>query len=32
MDSDHVILSASPTETISARWMGKQEDIEEEEE
>ena len=32
MDTDHVILSAIPTETISARWMGKQEDIEEEEE
>ena len=23
MDTDHVILSAIPTETISARWMGK---------
>ena len=32
MDTDHVILSAIPTETISARWMGKQEEIEEEEE
>ena len=31
MDTDHVILSAIPTETISARWMGKQEEIEEEE-
>ena len=30
MDTDHVILSAIPTETISARWMGKQEEIEEE--
>lgn len=25
MDTDHVILSAIPTETISARWMGSQE-------
>ena len=32
MDTDHVILSAIPTETISARWMGRQEEIEEEEE
>ena len=33
MDTDHVILSAIPTETISARWMGTQEEhIEEEEE
>lgn len=23
MDTDHVILSAIPTETISARWMGQ---------
>ena len=30
MDTDHVILSASPTETISARWLDKQ-DISEEE-
>ena len=30
MDTDHVILSAIPTETISARWMDK-EDITEEE-
>ena len=32
MDTDHVILSAIPTETIAARWMDKQETIEEEEE
>ena len=32
MDTDHVILSAIPTETIHARWMDKQEDIIEEEE
>ena len=32
MDTDHVILSAIPTETIHARWMDKQDDIEEEEE
>ena len=25
MDTDHVILSAIPTETIYARWMDKQE-------
>ena len=30
MDTDHVILSAFPTETISARWLDKQ-DISEEE-
>ena len=24
MDTDHVILSAIPTETISARWMDKE--------
>ena len=24
MDTDHVILSAIPTETISARWMGRE--------
>jgi regulator of extracellular matrix RemA (YlzA/DUF370 family) len=30
MDTDHVILSAIPTETISARWLDKQ-DISEEE-
>ena len=29
MDTDHVILSAIPTETISARWMDKQDPIEE---
>ena len=32
MDTDHVILSAIPTETISARWMDKQDPIEEDEE
>ena len=32
MDTDHVILSAIPTETISARWMGKEEPEMEEEE
>ena len=32
MDSDHVILSAIPTETISARWLDKQEPMNEEEE
>jgi regulator of extracellular matrix RemA (YlzA/DUF370 family) len=32
MDTDHVILSAIPTETISARWMDKPEpEIQEEE-
>ena len=31
MDTDHVILSAIPTETIYARWMDKQEAAEEEE-
>ena len=30
MDTDHVILSAFPTEYIAARWMDKQEKIEEE--
>ena len=30
MDTDHVILSAIPTETISARWLDRQ-DIKEEE-
>ena len=30
MDTDHVILSAIPTETIAARWMDKQEKAEEE--
>lgn len=30
MDTDHVILSAIPTETICARWMDKQEINEEE--
>ena len=32
MDTDHVILSAIPTENIYARWMDKQEDEIEEEE
>jgi len=33
MDTDHVILSAIPTETIYARWMDKpEEEIQEEEE
>ena len=32
MDTDHVILSAIPTETIHARWLDKQEDMIEEEE
>lgn len=31
MDTDHVILSAIPTETIYARWMDKQEPEEKEE-
>jgi len=32
MDTDHVILSAIPTETIYARWMGKEDpELEEEE-
>ena len=30
MDTDHVILSAFPPETIHARWMDKQEIVEEE--
>ena len=31
MDTDHVILSAIPTETISARWMDREEpELEEE--
>ena len=30
MDTDHVILSAFPSETIMARWMDKQEKFEEE--
>ena len=30
MDTDHVILSAIPTENIYARWMDKQEASEEE--
>ena len=30
MDTDHVILSAIPTETISARWLDRQEINEEE--
>ena len=30
MDTDHVILSAIPTETISARWLDTQDIIEEE--
>jgi len=32
MDTDHVILSAIPTETISARWMDKLEEEGKEEE
>ena len=33
MDTDHVILSAIPTETIYARWMDRpEEDLKEEEE
>ncbi len=33
MDTDHVILSAIPTETIYARWMDKpEEELKEEEE
>ena len=31
MDTDHVILSAIPSETIGARWMGVQETALEEE-
>ena len=31
MDTDHVILSAITPETICARWMDRQEEIEEEE-
>ena len=31
MDTDHVILSAIPTESIYARWMDRQADIEEDE-
>ena len=31
MDTDHVILSAIPTETIYARWIDKQEPDEKEE-
>ena len=31
MDTDHVILSAIPTETIYARWMDKEMEKEEEE-
>ena len=31
MDTDHVILSAIPTETIYARWMEKEIEKEEEE-
>ena len=31
MDTDHVILSAIPTETIYARWMDKEVEKEEEE-
>ena len=30
MDTDHVILSAIPTETISARWIDREEISEEE--
>ena len=32
MDTDHVILSAIAPETIYARWMEKQEPVDEEEE
>ena len=32
MDTDHVILSALTPDTISARWMDRQEPAEEEEE
>jgi len=32
MDTDHVILSAAPTETLYARWMDKAEPEMEEEE
>ncbi len=32
MDTDHVILSAIPTESIYARWMDRQEEKTEEEE
>ena len=32
MDTDHVILSAIPTESIYARWMDRQEDAVEEDE
>ena len=32
MDTDHVILSAITTETISARWMGREETERDEEE
>ena len=32
MDTDHVILSAIPTESIYARWMDQKEDKAEEEE
>ena len=32
MDTDHVILSAIPTESIYARWMDRQEDSVEEDE
>ena len=32
MDTDHIILSAIPTESIYARWMDKQEETNEEEE
>ena len=32
MDTDHVILSAIPTETIYERWMGEQMEKTEEEE
>ncbi len=31
MDTDHVILSAIPSETICARWVDKQDKYEEEE-
>ena len=32
MDTDHVILSAIPTESIYARWMDRQEEHKEEDE
>ena len=32
MDTDHVILSALPTETVCGRWLDKQDALAEEEE